>query len=396
MAQVRVPMAAAVAALAFAATACGSSSGGGAAAGPASSPPTGPVSFEVLVDGHTADNKAAFTTFFPKVLQVHPGDTVVFHSAYSGEPHTVAMGTVVTAALDKADALLKADPKALDGEPPAEFKKIPQLLPDGPGDAIQAGAQPCVVAADATLPTADACAVQEESEFAGTEQLASSGWLGVDEDYRVTFSSAIAPGTYRIMCQLHSIGMTAEVQVVPASTTIKDPAAVKAEGLAARDAALADLKPAFDALSTATPDKAIAGGLSATNEGALVTSFGPGEISIPVGGTVRWGVSGPHSIAFNAPADAQSLRQPGADKTVHLSSKAFLPAGGPGADPAAEKPATLINGGSWDGTGFRSSGVIFGGPPPNATVFTLTFSKAGSYAFLCTVHEDMKGTVKVG
>ena len=79
-----------------------------------------------------------------------------------------------------------------------------------------------------------------------------------------------------------------------------------------------------------------------------------------------------------------------------LSPYRVFPAGGPGVQPGAQNPPAVINGGSWNGQCFRSSGVIFGPPPPKSTVFTLTFSKAGTYTFQCTVHEDMKGTVKVG
>ena len=56
----------------------------------------------------------------------------------------------------------------------------------------------------------------------------------------------------------------------------------------------------------------------------------------------------------------------------------------------------MINGRTWNGVGFRNSGLIFGDAPPHTTAFKLTFSKAGSYKFQCTVHEDMKGTVTVG
>ena len=385
-------------------TACGGSSastsaGTSPAASSAASPsPTtaGPQSYKVLVDGHTADNGAAFIAFFPKQVSVHPGDTVTFHSMYSGEPHTVALGTAINVALDKIDAILKKNPKALDnGPPPPEFLKIPQLLPQGPGDAIQAGAQPCVVAAGAVIPTKTACPTQSAPEFDGTQQLDTSGWFGADQDFSVTFGKTTPPGNYRFMCQLHGPEMTGQVTVVPPDSTVKDPAAVEAEGLAARDDLLTKLKPGFGSLATATASHAFAGGGVPSVENALITQFGPKDLTIPVGGSVTWTVLGPHDVAFNAPADAQSLRLPGAGKEVHLSQKAVLPAGGPGADPAAEKQPPVIDGRTWNGVGFRSSGLIFGDPPPHTTAFKLTFSKAGTYQFQCLVHEDMKGTVTV-
>ena len=357
---------------------------------------TGPKTYKVLVDGHTADNRAAFIAFFPKKVQVHPGDTVVFHAMYSGEPHTVALGSAINVALNKVDALLKANPKALDnGPPPPELAKIPQLLPQGPGDAIQAGAQPCVVAAGAAIPAKDACPTQELAEFDGTQQLDTSGWLGTDQDFSVTFSKSTPPGVYRFMCQLHGPEMTGQVTVVEPSVPVMEPDAVEAEGVAARYALLTKLQPGFAMLDKATASHAFAGGGVASVENALITQFGPHDISVPVGGSVTWTVLGPHDVAFNAPADAQSLRLPGAGKAVHLSQKAVLPAGGPGADLAAQKQPPVIDGKTWNGVGFRSSGLIFGDPPPHTTAFKLTFSKAGTYQFQCLVHEDMKGTVTV-
>jgi plastocyanin len=353
--------------------------------------------YKVLVDGHTADNSAAFIAFFPKKVQVHPGDTVVFHSMYSGEPHTVALGTAVNVGLAKVEAILKKNPHALDNAPPpAEFLKIPQLLPQGPGDAIQAGAQPCVVAAGAAIPTKNACATQKLAEFDGTQQLDTSGWLGTDSDFSITFAKTTPPGSYRFMCQLHGPEMTGQVDVVAPTAPVKEPAAVEAEGVAARDAVLAKLKPGFAALAKATPAHAFAGGGVPSVQSALITAFGPKDIKIPVGGTVSWTVLGPHSIAFNAPADAQSFRLPGAGTSVHLAQKAVFPAGGPGADPSVQQLPPVVNGKTWNGVGFRSSGLIFGNPPPHTTAFQLRFSKAGTYQFQCTVHEDMKGTVTVG
>lgn len=389
------------AATALALSGCGGSSGGSSAAGPgptgAASPSAGgPQSYTVQVDGHTQDNKAAFLAYFPQQLSVHPGDSVTFASAYSGEPHTVALGSVVTTAVNTVEATLKKDPKAFEnGPPPPELKKVPQLLPDGPGDAIQAGAQPCVVTATGTLPTTAACPTRSAAAFDGTEQLVSSGWLGVDEKWTITISPSAKPGAYRIICQLHGPEMTGTLTVVDAATPVKDPAAVAAQGTAERDAVLQKLKPARDQLTKGTAAKAYAGALSPAVQNAFVTDFGPSDITIPVGGTVTWQVLGPHTIAFNAPADAQSLRLPGADGSVHLSQKAVLPAGGPGADPA-QRPKPVIDGGAWNGSGFRSSGLVFGGPPPETTSFRLRFTKAGTYPFICTVHPDMKGTVTVG
>src|SRR5947209_17474157 len=91
----------------------------------------------VQVDGTTDKFNASFLQYFPKRVTVHPGDTVDFHENWTGEPHTVTMGTLVESALKAADA---AGPN---GQTPPELAKLPTLLPQGPGDVNQNAAQPC-------------------------------------------------------------------------------------------------------------------------------------------------------------------------------------------------------------------------------------------------------------
>src|SRR5947208_16219594 len=120
-----------VAVLSMGAVACGSSSssGGGTRA--------------VQVDGTTDKYNGAFLAYFPKQVTVHPGDTVSFHENWTGEPHTVTMGTLVE---DGLKAIKDAGPNAQNGPPPPAFASLPTLLPQGPGDAHQNAAQPCFLA----------------------------------------------------------------------------------------------------------------------------------------------------------------------------------------------------------------------------------------------------------
>jgi hypothetical protein len=76
---------------------------------------------------------------------------------------------------------------------------------------------------------------------------------------------------------------------------------------------------------------------------------------------------------------------------VHLNDKAAAPVGGPG---APEKPG-LFDGGKWDGVAAHSSGLVLSFPP-DLYKYKLTFTKPGTFEYLCTVHPDMKGTVTVG
>jgi plastocyanin len=379
--------ASALVAAALSLTACGGSSSPAVAAHP--------LTYRVLVDGHTAANAAALSAFFPRVVRVHAGDTVVFHLMPSGLPHTVAFGTSVDKALGKIETLTRTDPQALDAGPPKEYLAIPQLLPQDSADADQAAAQPCVAAAGAALPADKACQNQSLDAYDGHQQLATSGWLAPTQDWSLRFATSTKPGTYRFVCQVHGPDMAGAVQVEPAATAVKDPAAVEAEGLAARDALLQGVQPGFELLKQATAGHALAGSGDPGAPSALITAFGPRDVTVVVGHPVAWTVIGTHSLAFNAPQDARGLRQEGQAGAVHISPKASLPAGGKGAGPAVPEPPSVIDGGRWSGKGFRSSGLIFGPPPPHTTSFRLTFTKPGRYTLVCLVHPDMTGSVTV-
>jgi plastocyanin len=359
------------------------------------SPTNGPKTYAVQVDLNKASLNLPATEFglayYPKALTVHPGDTVSFGLNNSGEPHTVALGSLINAVAVPYAKLTPAQ-KQSDNPPAAiqaALKKIPQLLPEGPGDAIQAGAQPCYQAVG--QPSLKAACAVHTGEFTGTESLVTSGWLDPNAPFTLKISDTAAPGTYNFFCQLHGPDMAGTLTVADKATAVPSPTEVTA---AADAAVLADTtKLATTAASLLTVPSAhpVAGALSRTFQQGGVAGFGPKDITIKVGSSVTWTVFGPHVIYFNAPADAQGLRIPAPDGSVHFNPKAATPVGGPG---AGQKPG-LVNGGSWDGVGQHSSGAIISFPPDFYS-YKLTFTKAGTYNFLCTFHPNMKGTVTVG
>lgn len=394
------------AALAIAASACGSSSTANNQGG--APPPSTAQTFKVQVDGKSDAANFGFLAFFPKDLTVHPGDTVEFTSVFTGEPHTVALGTLVDAGVAAA---LAAGPDAQDE--PAELKKIPSLLPQGPGNAVQAAAQPCFLPTG-DPPATDACpkAQQTQPAFDGTGSFFNSGFLADGDKFTVKLADTIKPGTYTFFCTLHRAGMTGTIKVVDAATPVPSPSDVTAAGKALIAEKAGKLAPVVSALRagtlppfvpTAAPDQVIAGAASQDVQDALVDEFGPKEVSIPVGGSLTWDVLGPHSIAFNVPEDAKVLLNKAPDGSVNLNEKTVMPVGGPGAPPPPDGPPpdgppgppTLVDAGSWDGTGFHSSGLLLSFPPA-LLAYKMTFTKAGTYAYACTIHPEMKGTVKVG
>jgi len=95
------------------------------------------------------------------------------------------------------------------------------------------------------------------------------------------------------------------------------------------------------------------------------------------------------------------LNQPGAPHTVTFVSGApepdlFIPV--PGAPPGALQVNPIVaaptRDTTYDGTGFRNSGIM--GLVPNVpTTFTLTFTKAGSFDYFCELHDFQHGNITV-
>lgn len=359
------------------------------AATPSTSAPPAAQAFTVKVDNKAPEIASFFLAMFPKQTSAHPGDTINFSIVYTGEPHTVALGTNPAKVAD----FHAKNPKA---EPPKELEGIvPELLPEGPGDAFQAGAQPCLLAAGGTK-VADQtkpCAEKPSGTFNGDEALYTSGWLGPDQTFAVKLAETIKPGTYPFFCQLHGTDMGGTIEVVAASTPVKSPAEHDAVAAAELAAAVAKAAPAYAQVQAATDAKPVAGTLAGEDVPVGTSVFAPADIKTKVGRKVTWSVNGPHTISFNAPADAQEIRVAAPDGSVHINPKAVTPAGGPGQG-NPDKPAP-INGGRYDGSGFRSSGIIIAFGPPGAWTYSLTFTKAGTFEYICGVHPDMKGTVTV-
>ncbi len=371
--------------------------------------------FAVQVDGKTSGFAASFLAYFPNDVQAHPGDTVKFTSVFTGEPHTVTLGKDV----DDVFALIaKACPSGVgappcDQGPPQQYadqynaldKKLPNLLPEGSRDANQTAAQPCFLPSGDAPTDGSACSADQrkQSAFDGTQTFYNSGFLPDQTVFEVKLASNIAPGTYHYYCLLHRETMSGTITVVAKGTSVPSPDVVKKSGSDQLSALAAKIKPNFDSLASLKAENAQAGAGSPDVRNAGVDEFGPSEIDIPVGGSVTWTVLGPHTISFNAPEDAEPILTKSSDGSYHVNPKGAAPAGGPGQPtpnpnaptPEPNAPPTMIDGGSWDGTSFHSSGIILSFPP-QLYQYKLTFTKAGTYTVDCLIHPHMEAKVKVG
>lgn len=392
--------------------ACGNSSDNASATTTTTAATTaaGPQTYGVVIDGKTDAFNGEFGTYSPSTLSAHPGDTVKFSlPRFSGVPHTVTFGTLVDAAVTKLDQLgPQALPVAQEETP--EMLKLPDVFPhgapQGPPSPNQSAAQPCYLATGVpplSLPGgAAACPKTAQPDFDGTQAFYNSGMLAKDGDqFEMKLSSGIKPGTYAFMCLIHRGVMTAKLTVAASGDNIPSPAEVTAAGQKQFDDLVTKVKPAADAAQKATPDKATMGTGDPTTPNVVVADFGPKSISIPVGGTVTWNVFAFHSLAFNATDADVGVVNKQADGSWAFAPKAGPPAGfnvPPAAftfpPPATSKPL-MVDLGSYDGAGFKNTGIV-GSVPPQFISFKLKFTKAGTIPFRCLVHPDMKGEIKVG
>ncbi len=370
--------------------------------------------FTINVDGHPPNANESFLAYFPHSTTVHAGDTVVFHSLGVGEPHTVTLGTLANNAVLTYRHLTPAQQQA--NTPPPALQAadavLPQLLPQGPGDATQSAANPCYMPSG--LPGSALCPRSqfEQPVFDGTQSYYNSGWLNSGQNWSLHISGATSPGMYRFMCLLHREEMGGKITVAPATKTIMSPAEQYALGVKQLAKAAAPLEPALAALRLGKPPvpnvtlpgtTPVLAGSGAPNSSGSIDEFGLKTVKIPVGGTVTWWIIGPHSITFNSNKTNNDIRAVAPDGTVHLNPPALAPAGGPGEPPPSKGGPTkginfkVVASSSWNGKGFHNSGVFmnsFG--PPVIEGYALKFTKAGTYHYICTVHDHMKGTVIVG
>jgi plastocyanin len=408
MQRLRTAIAAALVLLGAATLVAGSALAGGSR--------TAAQTFTVDVDGKNPKVNEAFIGYFPNVVRVHPGDTVVFHEVGNGEPHTATLGSLTNTVVAAVD---KLTPKQQQAQPPKSLlrldAKVPQLLPQGPGDAVQSGANPCFVQSGEP-PAKAACPKVAQPDFTGKESFYNSGWLGSNAKFSVHLSSAISPGTYRFMCLLHREGMTGRIVVEPSSSSVPSPSAQFAVGQKKLASIEAKLAPAAAALARGKPPlpvtlpgkhPALAGSGSNSVQEAEITQFGPRKIHIPVGSSVTWYVIGPHSLTFNSNKTNDDIRSVAPDGTVHINPKAGAPANAPGEPPPPKGNSGgppngppkfhVVGHKTWNGKGFLNTGVFtnsFG--PPLIEGYTITFTHAGKYKYLCVVHDDMTGEVDVG
>lgn len=198
-------------------------------------------------------------------------------------------------------------------------------------------------------------------------------------------------GRFTYVCLVHP-DMKGVVRVVGRSASVPS---------VARDRALARREEARDRAKVSTLDNYTppAGTISGGHDSDPVElfTFFPATLNVNVGQPVTFtsNTEEPHTISFGPQAELKEISNaiptpmpfngPNARPTLWLDPRGVL----------SSDPAPLP---SYDGTnhgdGFYSTGVL-GEIIPGAKSTTFSFSRPGTYRYICLIHPNMKGTVVV-
>jgi plastocyanin len=118
----------------------------------------------------------------------------------------------------------------------------------------------------------------------------------------------------------------------------------------------------------------------------ILQGYAPNPLAIRVGDTVTWRWSpdnpAPHTVTFTSGKPAPADIMPGPNPGELMLGPGTFPIG-PAAAPGGAIP--------YDGTELVNSGIP---NEPNAT-FSLTFTKTGTFGYLCLLHPGMRGEIEV-
>jgi plastocyanin len=297
----------------------------------------------------TPEDKFQFSAYFPGDVRAAAGDTIRFRNRSTEAPHTITFGVLD----DRSN-----QPNI--------------IIPSGENPVVTA---PCDIEDDPTNQLVK-CDTTELGPYDG-EGYWNSGYIQPASAPRgagrkaipVQLDEEIPPGNYRYVCILHPL-MAGNVQVVEDTADRSTQTDVR-EG--ATEAA-ADAQEKADGLEEPELERdgdevTVAAGWG--DKVTAVNRFGPDEIEIEEGTTVKWKTMSPyepHTVSFDAPFDSPE-------------------------DADALAPGGVASGEEYTG-GFSSSGII--GPSPFPfDEFELTFTEAGEYEYICVLHPGQRGVVNV-
>ncbi len=389
----------------------------------------------VRVDFTHDEFASHYWRYFPGEVHAHPGDEIVFRQEWTGEPHTVTFGTVVNDTLPKLDALEKRFRTAL-GLPPdasdaqverrfaereddadamaalekaeAEYGEVTAAVPSffpSDADAHPSATQPCYIQSGRPPTKAGkACPERDQPEFDGRHAFYSSGYIppsgSTGNTYRMRLADDIPPGEYAFYCVIHFPDMKGTLVVqeegadLPGASRMNSQARDEIETLAAPlRKAYAQARAGRATYGDEELDLPMAGYHAGDEFTVAIDEVVPRVVRAKVDEPVTWTIVGVHTISFDVPryVPIYFVRD---DGTVRRNRVVDRAAGGSPKAPSVdfERHKLEIDGGTWDGSGFFSSGLL--GSEPYSK-YTLRVSKPGRYRYACLVHPKMVGRLVV-
>ncbi|HUP85173.1 MAG TPA: hypothetical protein VM143_05845 [Acidimicrobiales bacterium] len=249
---------------------------------------------------------------------------------------------------------------------------------------------------------------QVQPRFDGRQSYYNSGVIPYQGTGGNTFKVRIADdaklGSYLFYCAVHGLSQRTEVEIVGADADIPSQSEVNRQIRAGTSAINKDLEVLYDDakddLKVKLPkaDEPIEGPFAglAGKEHTAINEFVPKERAVKAGEPITWKMMGSyHTISFDVPRyfPIMEFLKKG---TVRINPKLSPPAGGAVeyVEPKDEEEQgpPKHDGGTYDGTGFWSSGLI--GAEPYLE-YTMRITKPGTYNYACLLHPAMVGRIKV-
>lgn len=218
-------------------------------------------------------------------------------------------------------------------------------------------------------------------------EFVNSGFLNPGDTFTLHLGASLPAGSYAFLCSLH-LGMTGRIEVVPAEArlprTDADNIALSARRIAADLERAADIAEGANERAEDSENTVLVG---AGDHRVTNVRFFPASITIHAGESVRFlkthDPTEPHTVSLG----------PGPGDPV----AELLPAGGPPFTYDGN-PATLVSTGILvTRRQYRYYHLDLVGFPPPTDRATITFTKPGTYDYVCFIHDDvgMKGRVVV-
>ena len=194
----------------------------------------------------------------------------------------------------------------------------------------------------------------------------------------------LTPGRYKYFCDVHP-GMVGFVVVKPTGKPIPSAKANAAETVREQKAFQAE---AAKVAKTPVPADSVSLGLSGPG-GLEDYGMFPATLSVKAGTTVRFFMSRDteevHTATFGPASYLKSLA--GSFQGPAPASAALYP---------SDPPGQIVLNQTSHGNGFASTGVLDRDPTtPQPVANTIKFTQAGTYHFICLIHEFMRGTIVV-